>query len=66
MLANQCSPSDPAYIKRVSELAYKYWQSRGCPFGSSDDDWYRAEHEIAREGGAYGALRFDKNDGNRG
>jgi len=64
MLANQCSPSDPAYVKRISDLAYKYWEGRGCPLGSSDEDWYRAEREIAREGGAYGALRFDRTGGN--
>lgn len=59
MLPNQASTSDPAYIRRVSELAYRYWQKRGCPLGSSDEDWFCAEQEIAREGGAYGALRFD-------
>jgi hypothetical protein len=45
---------------RVAELAYRYWQMRGCPIGSSDEDWYRAEQKIAREGCEYGVLRFDK------
>ena len=63
MLANQCSPNDPAYIRRVSDLAYKYWEGRGCPIGSSGEDWFRAEREIAHEGGVYGTLRFDKPEG---
>lgn len=59
MLPNQISRHDPAYIRRVTELAYKYWEMRGCPMGSSEEDWYRAEGEIAGECGAYGPLRFD-------
>jgi hypothetical protein len=27
----------------VANLAYQLWQDRGCPMGSPDDDWYRAE-----------------------
>ena len=60
MLPNQISRDDPAYLRRVAELAYKYWEIRGCPIGSSEEDWYRAECEIAGECGAYGPLRFDQ------
>jgi len=35
--------------ERISALAYFYWQQRGCPTGSPDEDWFRAEREI-REG----------------
>jgi hypothetical protein len=35
--------------ERISALAYFYWQQRGCPVGSSDEDWFRAERDI-REG----------------
>jgi len=35
--------------ERISALAYFYWQQRGCPDGSPDEDWFRAEREI-REG----------------
>jgi hypothetical protein len=62
MLPNQCSVKDPAYIRRVSELAYRYWEGRGRPIGSAEDDWFCAEHEIASEGGAYGILRFDQDE----
>ena len=27
----------------VAALAYRLWQERGCPMGSPEDDWYRAE-----------------------
>lgn len=59
MLSNQISRDDPAYLRRVAELAYKYWELRGCPVASSEEDWYRAEREIATECGAYGPIRFD-------
>ena len=58
MLPQQISRTDPAYTQRVAQLAYRYWELRGCPIGSSDEDWYRAEHEIAREWEPYGPLRF--------
>ena len=35
--------------ERISALAYFYWQQRGCPDGSPDEDWFRAEREV-REG----------------
>jgi len=35
--------------ERISGLAYFYWEQRGCPDGSPDEDWFRAEREI-REG----------------
>ena len=59
MLPQQISQNDPAYMQRVARLAYRYWELRGCPVGSSDEDWYRAEREIADEWGVYGPLRFD-------
>ena len=27
----------------IAALAYRLWQERGCPMGSPEDDWYRAE-----------------------
>jgi hypothetical protein len=32
--------------ERVSQLAYSYWQVRGCPNGSPDEDWFRAACEL--------------------
>jgi hypothetical protein len=32
--------------ERIAALAYFFWQQRGCPEGSPDDDWIRAEQHI--------------------
>jgi hypothetical protein len=38
----------------VAELAYRLWEERGCPEGSPEEDWYKAEliidHEPDRQG----------------
>jgi hypothetical protein len=31
----------------VARLAYHYWQERGCPEGCAEEDWYRAEEDLA-------------------
>lgn len=35
--------------EKIELLAYSYWRQRGCPGGSPDEDWFRAELEIDRE-----------------
>lgn len=30
----------------IAERAYAYWVQRGCPMGSPDQDWLRAEHDL--------------------
>ncbi len=32
-------------IEQISSLAHHYWKERGCPTGSPEADWFRAEHE---------------------
>jgi hypothetical protein len=27
----------------IANLAYRLWQERGCPIGSPEEDWFRAE-----------------------
>jgi hypothetical protein len=27
----------------IARLAYHLWEERGCPIGSPEDDWFRAE-----------------------
>ena len=27
----------------IAALAYQLWNDRGCPVGSPDEDWFRAE-----------------------
>ncbi len=37
---------DPA---AVAALAYRFWLERGCPFGSDQEDWFRAETTLQDE-----------------
>jgi Protein of unknown function (DUF2934) len=30
----------------IASLAYELWQARGCPYGSPEEDWLRAENEL--------------------
>ena len=30
----------------IAMLAYRYWTERGCPEGSPERDWFRAEAEL--------------------
>jgi hypothetical protein len=30
----------------IARLAYFYWEERGCPNDSPDEDWFRAEAEL--------------------
>jgi hypothetical protein len=32
----------------IAALAYELWQARGCPIGSPETDWLRAEEELKR------------------
>jgi hypothetical protein len=34
----------------IAVLAYKLWMDRGCPVGSPDEDWFRAERELSAVG----------------
>jgi hypothetical protein len=46
--------------KSIAELAYELWEARGCPHGSSEQDWLEAERLTA--GSVAGAHRGSKND----
>lgn len=35
--------------EQIAQLAYSYWQARGCPEGSSEEDWLRAESELRKQ-----------------
>jgi hypothetical protein len=30
----------------IELLAYSFWQERGCPFGTPETDWFRAEDTL--------------------
>src|ERR1700676_3343167 len=34
-------------VRRIALLAYEFWRQRGCPNGTPEQDWFRAEQEIA-------------------
>jgi hypothetical protein len=36
----------------IAALAYQLWTDRGCPVGSPDEDWFRAEEELKSCDGA--------------
>ncbi len=42
------SEETPAPEAELELLAYEYWQQRGCPLGSPEEDWLRAERELQR------------------
>jgi len=35
----------PAH-EQIASLAYALWQHRGCPEGSSEEDWFGAKQEL--------------------
>ena len=37
---------EPENQQEVAGLAYEFWQARGCPDGSPEEDWFRAEREL--------------------
>jgi Protein of unknown function (DUF2934) len=36
----------PDFHEQVANLAYVLWRERGCPDGSPDTDWFRAEEQL--------------------
>jgi hypothetical protein len=38
--------SEPQNREQIAALAYKFWQARGYPDGTPDEDWFQAEREI--------------------
>ncbi len=35
--------------EEIARLAYENWQQRGCPIGTSEEDWFRAEEQIKQD-----------------
>jgi hypothetical protein len=54
--ANPTRASDaaPATREQIAALANEFWKNRGCPEGTRDEDWFRAERELA------GSKRIDE------
>ncbi len=36
------------YRQEIAEVAYSYWESRGCEDGHDIEDWLAAEQEVIR------------------
>ena len=37
------------YDAEIEKLAYRFWEERGRPFGSPEEDCFKAEREFRRE-----------------
>jgi len=46
----------PSEQEQLELLAYEYWQERGRPEGSPDEDWFHAEKELQRRDDAAARL----------
>jgi hypothetical protein len=42
---------DPGNHDDIAILAYRLWQQRGCPVGSDQEDWFRAEQALRNRTG---------------
>lgn len=45
MRSTDARTTDPDHTQ-VEVLAYQLWCERGCPNGSDQDDWFRAEEHL--------------------
>jgi hypothetical protein len=45
----QLGRSETIYKSAVSARAYELWHERGCPVGSPETDWLRAEEELKKQ-----------------
>ena len=41
--------SEPIGERAIAARAYEYWQQRGSPIGSDQEDWFRAEQELKKQ-----------------
>jgi hypothetical protein len=44
--AEQRTPASLIEHDEIGLLAYSYWEARGCPYGSPEEDWFRAEKDL--------------------
>jgi hypothetical protein len=48
-IAEPAQSSDLEDQEEVARLAYSYWLARGCPEGTPEEDWLRAEQEVRHQ-----------------
>ncbi len=39
-------PVESTTEEQIASLAYEFWLLRGCPIGTPDEDWFRAEEAL--------------------
>ena len=44
---------------QIEKLAYQFWEARGKPLGTSQEDWFRAERELLHELGPSFSFQLD-------
>jgi hypothetical protein len=44
--AARTDASEPVNQQEIAVLAYQLWLKRGCPSGSPEHDWFRAERQL--------------------
>ena len=47
----------PLTHKSIARLAYSHWEARGCPYGSPEEDWFRAEEELRKKKSGFDAVK---------
>ncbi|HUP03262.1 MAG TPA: DUF2934 domain-containing protein, partial [Bryobacteraceae bacterium] len=45
-VAQNPAPAPAPAPEEIANLAYFYWEARGCQGGSPEEDWLRAEQEL--------------------
>ena len=45
----QSSRTESIEQSEIAARAYECWQERGCPSGSDQEDWFKAERELQRQ-----------------
>lgn len=41
------APKQPVTFDQIEKLAYSYWEARNFAPGNPEEDWFRAERELA-------------------
>jgi len=57
---NDATETVHALTEQIASLAHALWRERGCPHGSPEEDWFKAEQEVKqRRKGELLALLHD-------
>jgi regulation of enolase protein 1 (concanavalin A-like superfamily) len=43
---SEVTTADNVTEAEISARAYELWHERGCPIGSAEEDWFKAEFEL--------------------